>query len=230
MKILVYTGFDNNNGFNEIGKLSAGNKFEYAQRYNYDFLCVKNYEGYDRPISWYKIKKVIELLPQYDWVFWTDADALIMNQTIPLEDIITREFERKKTLRISPRDTGYAGSESEIKEVDLPPLEEANYIISQDDYSPCMGNFLIRNCPWSIAFFTEIYAQTQFMADNLWDNRAQDFLFWYKRQLLANVKFLPKNWLNAFYYEPSEFVVHFPATEPPRRLHYTQEFLKNVKK
>jgi hypothetical protein len=229
MKVLVYTGFDNNNGFNEIGKLSAQNKFEYAQRHNYDFLCVKNYHGYDRPISWFKIQKIIQLLPQYDWIFWSDADALIMNQTIRVEDIISINIPRRETIRLSPRDTGSVDSASEIKEISLPPLEETNYIISQDEYSPCMGNFLIRDSRWSRLFFECIYNSTQFLNDNLWDNRAQDYLFHlHPNEYLTKTKFFPKSWFNAFYYEPSNFIVHFPATEPLRRLRYTNEFLQKV--
>src|SRR3990167_9711436 len=141
MKILVYTGYDN--AFKFVGDITSPNKFLYARKYDYEFLMTRDYRGFDRPISWYKIKKIRELLPYYDWIFWTDADSCIMNYDLSLDHLINNNFERKNDINISP-----LGGAPPVT-INLPPLKEVNYIISEDAFQPCMGNFLIRNCEWS---------------------------------------------------------------------------------
>jgi len=229
MNILVLTGYDTNKSFKEIGLLSAHNKYEYAMKNNYSFLCQRSYKGYDRPISWFKIKQIIDLLDNYDWIFWTDADSVITNFNIKIEDFIETTYERKETLFISPQATPV--------EIRLPELKEQNYIIAQDNYSPCMGEFIIRSCDWSKNFFSQIYKQIQFMDDPIWDNRGQDFLMFNNPEILEYCKFVPKKKINAFYktsqgesldWEHGDFLCHFPATEPERRLRYTKELLEKV--
>lgn len=228
MKILVYTGFDNNKGYYETGLISGPNKAEYAFRHGYDFLCSRNYEGYDRPLSWFKIRKILELLPNYDYIFWSDADAVITNYLIKLEDIINAPVQRQPTVKISP--DNFPGCEP--IEVPLPELTQPNYIIAQDNYSPCMGNFIIRNCEWSHNFFVSIYNQIQFMNDPIWDNRAQDYLFQQKSDLMKFVKFIPKKSINSMIHDWTigDFMIHLAATEMPRRVNLMNYYLNQLLK
>lgn len=220
MKILVMTGFDNNGGYEDVGLLSAPNKAKYAFKHGYDFICKRNYEGYDRPISWFKIKHIIDLLPSYDYIFWTDADCVITNYNIRIEDLINNSIDRPNKVFISPH--------IHSVEVNLPKLEETNYIIAHDYYSPCMGNFIIKNCKWSIDFFTSIYNQTQFMNDPIWDNRGQDYLFYHHPELMKDVKFVPKYLINSMIYDwkHGDFLIHFPAINSKRRVELINEYLQ----
>jgi hypothetical protein len=222
MKILVYTGFNDDRGYKETGLISAPNKALYAYKHGYDFLCKRNYDGYERPISWFKIKHILELLPKYDYIFWSDADAIITNYQIKIEDIITSQVERPLQVNISPGPVPIL--------VDLPKMEEQNYFIAYDNYSPCMGHFIIKNCEWSIKFFEEIYAQTQFMNDPIWDNRGQGHLFHKFPDYMSKVKFLPKHMINSMMpdWKDGDFLIHFPATEMPRRIIKMAEYSKKI--
>lgn len=229
MKVLILTGYDSNKSYQEVGPLSAQNKYEYAMKNGYSFLCYRSYESYDRPPSWFKIPLILSLMESYDWIFWSDADSIVTNFNIKVEEIIEKKYERKKTVFLSPAISPV--------EVNLPDLKEQNYIITQDDYSPCMGEFMIRNCEWSKKFFLEINNQTQFINDPIWENRAQDYLMFHNSKILEYCKFIPKKEMNAFYknakgedldWQQGDFVCHFPATEPERRLRYTKELIQKV--
>jgi galactosyl transferase GMA12/MNN10 family len=92
LKICIVTLADDR--MREMGDLTAHNKKIYAERHRYDM------QYYPRTInpcfagdgpgnsSWNKILAIQEQLPNYDWVFWSDADALIMNQEKGLEEIL----------------------------------------------------------------------------------------------------------------------------------------------
>jgi len=224
MKILIYTGYANGErgNFTEWANKTTQNKFEYAEKHGYGFLSERNYKGYDRPISWYKIYKILNLINDYDWVVWMDADSLITNYNVKIEDIINQEVDRKKTVFLSPKDLPI--------ECSLPPLKETNYIITQDDYSPCMGIFLIKNCEWSRNFFKKIYEQTNHLNDPIWDNRAQDSLLYNNPELMENIKFVPQKTLNSFTlnWTVGDFIIHWPATESERKKRYTEEYLNQV--
>jgi hypothetical protein len=222
MKILVYTGFDDNRGFRNFGIDSTLSKARYALKNNYDFLCTRDYTGYDRPISWFKIKKILELLPNYDYIFWSDADAVITNHAIRIEDIISKEIERPKSIMVSPETSPRQFS------MEIPPLKSIDYVIAYDDYSPCMGNFIIRNCEWSMNFFSKIYEKTEFMNDPIWDNRAQDNLIYHDKSISEHIKYVPKKMINSFIYDwtRGDFLIHFPAISPERRVLLTREYMQ----
>jgi len=124
MKILLLTFADDN--MREMGDLSADNKLSYCQRHGYEF----SYEQKTLEVlgdgrgngSWQKILYLIKHLPDYDWIFWSDADALILNPDIKLEKFL-------------PGDKG----------IDLILARDKQPWIN-------CGNFFIRNCEWSCNF------------------------------------------------------------------------------
>lgn len=74
--------------------LGIENKRAYCEQHGYDFICFEEQLDSSRPIPWSKIKALQKVMenPQYKWVFWTDADSLIMNQAICLEDLIDEKY------------------------------------------------------------------------------------------------------------------------------------------
>jgi hypothetical protein len=70
------------------------NKQRYCQLHNYKFVLGKKCLDLSRPIPWSKIKLILEVMkdPNIKWIFWTDADSLIMNQNLPLEELIDENF------------------------------------------------------------------------------------------------------------------------------------------
>jgi len=75
-------------------KLGIENNRYYCQQHGYDFIFSDQSEDTSRHIYWSKIALVLKTLqkPTYKWVVWIDADALIMNHGIPLEDLIDEKY------------------------------------------------------------------------------------------------------------------------------------------
>jgi mannan polymerase II complex MNN10 subunit len=77
-----------NQGFEPLGRYCGLGKVEYCNRHSYNCIIKTSDFEKDRHIYWNRVKFLIQYLPKYDWIFWCDADAIIMNQTIKLENLI----------------------------------------------------------------------------------------------------------------------------------------------
>jgi len=76
-----------------IAAISNDNKYRYAARYGYTLVVFGNLDE-ERNIAWSKIRGVQALLGQgFDWVFVMDADVVITNPAIRLEDLIDDVFD-----------------------------------------------------------------------------------------------------------------------------------------
>jgi hypothetical protein len=73
--IAKYSVYDNINKYCELHGYSL--HIDYQDKFN---------NG--RPPQWRKIEAAIEILPKYDWIFFLDADCLIMNSDIKLESFL----------------------------------------------------------------------------------------------------------------------------------------------
>ena len=72
----------------------AQKKDRYCWRHGYGFVCFDDKIDHQRPASWSKIPAICTVMGQgADWVFWTDADSLIMRPDIPLETFITDDVD-----------------------------------------------------------------------------------------------------------------------------------------
>lgn len=76
--------------YKDTVQLGIDNKRRYCEKYGYDFICCEERLDPSRHFSWSKIQLVLKTMEskKYKWIFWTDADSLIMNMTIPLEKFI----------------------------------------------------------------------------------------------------------------------------------------------
>ena len=87
--------------FKEHMKFGIESKIKYCKKHGYDFIDDDDiyYEkGQDRSIAWSKILVVKKYLPYYDYVVWMDADTLIMNDEIKLEDFIKEHLTEREFL------------------------------------------------------------------------------------------------------------------------------------
>lgn len=91
-KICIVTLYDKN--YNDLANLSIPNKLDYAKKHGYDVIYFNDILDKDRPAQWSKVKAIEYALKQnYDWVWWIDIDALIMEFDIMLESIIDNNFD-----------------------------------------------------------------------------------------------------------------------------------------
>lgn len=66
----------------------------YAEKYGYDWE--EHWEVLDesRPPAWNKILYILKALEKgYDWIFWIDADAVVMNDSISLTNFIDDRYD-----------------------------------------------------------------------------------------------------------------------------------------
>ena len=70
------------------------NKRLYCKKHGYDFIYCDTILDHTRPIPWSKIQILLKTMEntEYKWIFWTDADSLVMNHTIPLESLIDDNY------------------------------------------------------------------------------------------------------------------------------------------
>jgi galactosyl transferase GMA12/MNN10 family len=81
-QVTVLTAYDAK--YAAVGEISRANKDADCRRHGYRFVC--RTEGFDesRPPPWSKIHFIQDELRMSEWVFWSDADALVMNAAIPV--------------------------------------------------------------------------------------------------------------------------------------------------
>lgn len=76
--------------FDGILDLTWPNKEAYAKKYGYHLVDGSRHIDTSRPPAWSKIKAVKHLLDNEhcDWVMWTDADTVIMNSEVRIQDFL----------------------------------------------------------------------------------------------------------------------------------------------
>jgi mannan polymerase II complex MNN10 subunit len=68
-------------------------KKAYCKKQGHPFLLETNWLDPSRPISWSKVKFLELHLASFDWLFYSDADSLIMNDAIALEGLIDNNYD-----------------------------------------------------------------------------------------------------------------------------------------
>jgi hypothetical protein len=86
MKILIVTLADE--PYWPLAEISVPNKASYAAKHGYDFLYISENWWPHYPASMSKMPVLANKREDYDWVFWTDVDSLIVNPERRLEDYI----------------------------------------------------------------------------------------------------------------------------------------------
>jgi mannan polymerase II complex MNN10 subunit len=82
------------NEYKQIVSPGIENKKKYCELHGYDFIVCEEVLDPSRHPSWSKVLLLDELMENssYKWLFWTDADSLIMNHSIKLEDLIDERY------------------------------------------------------------------------------------------------------------------------------------------
>lgn len=90
----------------------------YCKKHNYAYIDDESVYDKTRPIAWSKILLLQKYLPNYDYLVWIDADAMIMNLEQKLEDkimlmnskdiMVQKPFPRINTGVIFIKNTDYS--------------------------------------------------------------------------------------------------------------------------
>jgi hypothetical protein len=74
--------------YKQITYWSRQNKISYCNYHGYDFIEDESVYNKNKPIPWTKIPLLLKYINNYDYIVWIDADILIMNKNIKIEDFI----------------------------------------------------------------------------------------------------------------------------------------------
>ncbi|KAL0075350.1 glycosyltransferase family 34 protein, partial [Phycomyces blakesleeanus] len=190
---------------------AAMNKRAYALEHNYAFVArsaefaQQSATGHvRRKAVWGKIDVLEKALPKYDWVFWLDMDAVIMDQKRSLDDLLE---ELKADYQ--KQDNGFQFD----KQIDM--------IVSRPSKDRMInaGVLLIRNTPWAMQFLRDLQDMSG------WYQKGPSYeqgAMWELLQKPGNrerVLLLDRDdhTFNTFpsYYIPGDFVVHFAPDKCP---------------
>lgn len=109
------------------------NREDYASLHGYDVINANDCINYSRPVAWSKLDALYKHLPNYDYIFFIDMDAVIMEPGIRLETLIDS-----------------AGHEKE-------------FIFTEDWNGLNSGVFIVKNTPWSAFFLKLCSAQERLL-------------------------------------------------------------------
>jgi hypothetical protein len=102
MNIAMATLYTKN--IEQYALLSLENKKTYCLKHGYELLFSDKSLDDKRPPAWSKILLVKEHLKRFDWIFWSDIDALILNMRIKLSDFVDENFDFVAAVgKISPK-------------------------------------------------------------------------------------------------------------------------------
>jgi hypothetical protein len=188
--------------------LAADNKREYAMKHNYAFVARSNeFSQQDlraekrRPV-WGKIDAVQKVLPKYDWLFWMDMDAVIMDPEQTVQGILD---DLRNQYADGPR-----AFEENIDLVIAKPKR---------DKMINAGVFFLRNTQWAQTFLNKVQETTE------WFNRGPSYEQGAMWDIIQTPEFKEHVLLlenddhtfNTFpaLYVPGDFIVHFAPDKCP---------------
>jgi hypothetical protein len=77
----------------EMRLLEEPNKAAYCQRHGYELIAAQDTWCSERPASWSKVLLLTQHLPQFDWIWWLDADTLIMDLSVPIAQYCDEAYD-----------------------------------------------------------------------------------------------------------------------------------------
>lgn len=93
-------------GYKNIAELTVPNKKEYCAKNGYHYLEIVDANTEGKHPAFSKFVSVLNYLPFYDWIFYNDADSLIMNMNIKLESFMDSNFDMIISYDINGLNTG----------------------------------------------------------------------------------------------------------------------------
>jgi len=100
-------------------------KKKYCDKHGYDFIVGgdEQLERGDGPL-WVKYRLIQRYLPKYDYIFYSDADVLIMDYEVVLDDIINEHFTDTTHILVSVDNFPNVGNS-----VDKPCINTSNFFV-----------------------------------------------------------------------------------------------------
>jgi galactosyl transferase GMA12/MNN10 family len=199
-------------------ELGLQSKRDYAKKYGYD-CHIGGDDCWDRsrPIPWSKFNFIQKHLFEYDYLFVSDADVIIMNPDLTLET---------QVLSLLPKDKDL-----------LWTFDACNHYNN--------GHMLIRGKSlWAKDFFKRAYEQTDLLHHIWWDNAAMIKLFEANPSDKAKIETCREHWkFNSYLfgptddatdtttrlYKPGDFLIHLAGVYDPWNMYRFMKYVSTVK-
>ncbi|GJJ75859.1 hypothetical protein EMPS_08217 [Entomortierella parvispora] len=179
----------------------AKNKREYAARHGYDFVAraaeFAQEEFRGRREVWGKIGAIQKVLPHYEWVFWMDMDAVVVDMDKELKSLVQKAEMQRAAL-------GGPLAKEEISLIVAKPTK---------DIMLNAGVMLIKNTDWSRKFFAEVQKRRYYYRLHPWYEQAAIWETMREPAWASGVHLFngDEHTMNTFpdFYENGDFIVHF---------------------
>ncbi len=205
--------------FSRLGDLCAATLSLYAKRHAASFrVIIPDACEVKRPASWHKLELIRQLFQEgFEFVLWIDADALFLRFDTDIRSLILPDRDIYMVRHALPERYGA-------------------------DRVPNCGVLLMRNCPWSETFLSQIWECTQYLNHVWWENAAMLHLLGLHRllgegenrpnqDLLQHFSFLGTEWnaLPRVCAAPNPIINDYAGMEFGQRLsEMSQDFIRSL--
>lgn len=178
-------------------------KAAYARKHGYTYIQGDEaYWNRDRPIAWSKVPFLLDQLkklPENSLVWLSDADVLITNPSLKIEDHVLPLFRADKDL--------------------LMTLDSCGHINS--------GNIFFRNTPWVRDYWQRVWDDTTFLYHIWWENAAMIHQMETNEEDRRRIQITKEHKrFNAFLrglegeplWTPGDLLVHFAGVYDPKEI------------
>ena len=196
------------NDFRKSLEPALNSKRRYAEKHGYTYVeGGENFWDRTRPIPWSKVNFVSESLkiwPDGTLFFISDADVMITNEELRLEDVVLPLLPSDKDLLMTIDACGHLNS----------------------------GNMLMRNSPWLRDWWKRVGEQTDLLYHIWWENAAMIRLLETVKEDLEKTQTTAEHWrFNAYLrglpgqrlWEPGCLLVHFAGVYDLKRMEKLQD-------
>jgi hypothetical protein len=194
-------------------------KRAYAAKHGYAFHTGgEDVWDHSRPIPWSKFNFILKYLDDYDYLFWSDADAILLDQTTPLET---------QVLPLLPAD----------KDI-LWTFDACNHYNN--------GHLLVRGrSAWVRDYFNRCLNCRDLTYHIWWDNAAMIHLFETNPADKARIETCREHWkFNSYVfgpkdsaddpstrlYRPGDFLIHFAGVYEPWNIYRMMKYVEQQHK
>ena len=201
-------------GYSDGLQTCLKSKETYCKKHNYDFIQGGSdvAESKVNP-TWSKWRLIQRHLPKYDYIFYSDADVMFLDQSTPLTDFLEKYLHQDKFILCCTSET--SSTSLNIDSHSDQPILQA-------------GNFFIKNDISTLTFCEEIYGLRQKYATHCMSDQAalNDFYYLHhdnqtlfsliQDNRVFNSTFpLPQTEKCISCYQPGDFLVHFQGWRSP---------------
>lgn len=217
MKIAILTLVVGND-YRKAMEPGLQSKRDYASRHGYAFVQGDDSDwDRSRPISWSKLLFILKHLDNYDYIFWSDADVIILNQNLSLE------------MHIAPL---------------LPVTKDLLWTHDACDHFNGGHMWIRGRSAWVRDFLTRVYAQTDLIYHIWWDNAALIRLYESNPKDAAMIETCRDHWLfNAYMfgknnsaignvermYQHGDFLIHFAGVYDMWNIYRMMKYMQRMK-